>query len=97
VAEWRHVERVVGASVKFKTLPRSFAVRADEGFTYQAKITRPGSTRRLTGADGSGEASRDLLFKLPRLRKGSYRVTVVLRAETNPARQTVLAHTFRGA
>jgi hypothetical protein len=97
VAEWRHVERVVGASVKFKTLPRSFAVRADEGFTYQVKITRPGSTRRLTGADGSGEASRDLLFKLPRLRKGSYRVTVVLRAETNPARQTVFAHTFRGA
>ena len=86
--EWRHSERVVGASALFKTLPRSFLVRADEGFSYEVKITRPTQTRRLTGATGVGEAAHDLLFKLPRLRHGSYRVTVTLRAETNQDRVT---------
>jgi hypothetical protein len=81
----------------FKTLPRSFVVRADEGFTYEVKITRPSSTRRLTGANGSGEAARDVLFKLPKLRKGSYRVQVILHAETNPDRVAVFSRTFRGA
>ena len=80
-----------------RILPRSFVVRADEGFTYQVKITRPSSTRRLTGADGAGDAARDVLFKLPKLRNGSYRVQVTLRAETNPERTTVFSHTFRGA
>jgi hypothetical protein len=96
-AGWRHVERVVGAQATFKTLPRSFVIRADEGFTYEVKITRPASTRRLTGANGSGEAARDVLFKLPKLRKGSYRVEVVLHAETNPDRTTAFSRTFRGA
>ena len=96
-AAWRHAEHVVGASVAFKTLPRSFSVRADEGFTYEVKLTRPASTRRLTGADGSGDAARDLQFKLPKLRKGPYRVTIVLRAETNPGRQTVFTRNFKGA
>src|SRR5204862_326491 len=64
---------------------------------YQAKISRPASTRRLTGANGSGEAARDVLFKLPKLRKGSYRVQVILRAETNADRMTVFSRTFRGA
>src|SRR5437868_8114711 len=32
-AEWRPVDRVVGPQVLFKTLPRSFVVRADEGFS----------------------------------------------------------------
>ncbi len=94
--EWRHVERVVGARGLFKTLPRSFVVRADEGFSYEVKITRPSSTRRLTGAAGVGEAARDVLFKLPKLRRGSYRVTITLRAETNPARETTLTRTFTG-
>jgi hypothetical protein len=97
LAEWRHVDHVVGAQATFKTLPRGFVVRADEGFTYEVKITRPASTRRLTGADGTGEAARDLLFKLPKLRKGSYRVQIILRAETNPARQTVFSRTFKGS
>ena len=35
-------------------LPRSFLVRAHEGFSYDVKITRPTSTRRLTGAVGPG-------------------------------------------
>ena len=96
-AQWRHVENVVGARATFKTLPRAFVVRADEGFTYEVKITRPSSTRRLTGADGTGEAARDVLFKLPKLRKGSYRVQVILRAETSPDRQTVFSKTFHGA
>ncbi len=94
--QWRHTERVVGARVIFKTLPRSFVVRADEGFSYEVKITRPSSTRRLTGADGQGEAARDLLFKLPRLRSGTYQVKITLRAETNPTRATTFTRTFRG-
>jgi hypothetical protein len=94
--EWRHVERVVGGRVTFGSLPRSFVVRADEGFSYEVKITRPSSTRRLTGADGVGDAARDVLFKLPKLRKGTYRVKVILRAETNPARVTVFSRTFGG-
>lgn len=95
-AEWRHVERVVGARAVMRTLPRSFVVRADEGFSYEVQITRPASTRRLTGASGVGEAARDVLFKLPKLRKGTYRVKITLRAETNPDRVTVFTKTFRG-
>jgi hypothetical protein len=95
-AEWRHADRVVGAQVLFKTLPRSFVVRAEEGFSYEVKITRPASTRRLTGAAGNGEAARDVLFKLPKFRHGKYRVRITLRAETNPARETTFSHTFGG-
>ena len=97
VDDWRHVERVVGARAKFKTLPRSFVVRADEGFTYSVQITRPSGTRRLTGAEGAADAARDVLFKLPKLRKGSYRVKVTMRAETNPERTSVFTRTFKGA
>ena len=95
-AEWRHVQNVVGARSMFKALPGSFVVRADEGFSYEVRITRPSSTRRLTGADGVGEAARDLLFKLPKLRQGTYRVKIILRAETNPERETVFSRTFGG-
>src|SRR5580765_6998726 len=95
LVEWRHTDRVVGAGVSFKTLPRSFLVRADEGFSYEVKITRTSSTRRLTGAMGQGEAARDLLFKLPRLGRGTYRVTVTLHAETNAQRVTTFSRTFR--
>jgi hypothetical protein len=59
------------------------------------KIMRTSSTRRLTGAVGQGEAARDLLFKLPRLSHGAYRVTVTLHAETNPDRLTTFSRTFR--
>jgi hypothetical protein len=93
--QWRHTETVVGARALFKTLPQSFVVRADEGFSYDVKITRPSSTRRLTGATGQGEAARDLLFKLPRLRPGIYTVKVTLRAETSSARSTSFTKTFR--
>jgi hypothetical protein len=95
-AEWRHVERVVGARALFKMLPRSFVVRADEGFSYDVMITRPTSTRRLTGTAGVADAARDVLFKLPKLRKGTYRVKITLRAETNSERETVFTRTFRG-
>src|SRR3954464_12102538 len=94
LVEWRHTDRVVGAGVSFKTLPRSFLVRAAEGFSYEVKITRTSSTRRLTGAVGEGEAARDLLFKLPRLGHGSYRLTVTLHAETNAQRVTTFSRTF---
>jgi hypothetical protein len=93
--EWRHTERVVGARAIFKALPRSFVVRADEGFTYDVSITRSSGTRRLTGAAGQGEAARDLLFKLPRL-TGTHRVRITLKAETNPDRVTSFTRTFRG-
>ena len=86
----------MGARALFRTLPRAFVVRADEGFSYEVRITRPSSTRRLTGAAGDGEAARDVLFKLPRLRHGSYRVRITLRAETNPARETTFSSTFSG-
>ena len=92
---WQHTERVVGATATFGKLPRSFLVRADEGFTYEVKITHRLSARRLTGASGLGEAARDLLFKLPRLGRGSYRVTVKLHAETNPDRVTTFSRAFR--
>src|SRR5438552_6368562 len=95
-AEWRHADHVVGARAIFGTLPRSFVVRADEGFSYEVWITRPSSTRRLTGAAGDGEAARDVLFKLPRLRHGPYRVKITLRAETNPARATTFSRMFSG-
>jgi hypothetical protein len=94
--EWRHTEAVVGAKTTFKTLPKSFLVRADEGFRYEVNITRPKGTRRLTGVSGEGEAARDLLFKLPKLRKGAYRVTVTLHAETNDQRIATFTKTFRG-
>ena len=96
-AEWRHADHVVGARAIFGTLPHSFVVRADEGFSYEVRITRPSSTRRLTGAAGDGEAARDVLFKLPRLRHGRpYRVEITLRAETNPARATTFSRMFSG-
>jgi hypothetical protein len=95
LVQWRHSERLVGASASFKALPRSFVVRADEGFSYEVRITRPTSTRRLTGAAGQGEAARDLMFKLPDLPRGSYRVSVTLRAETNPSRVSVFGVKFR--
>jgi hypothetical protein len=95
-AQWRHSEQVVGARATFAALPRSFLVRADEGFSYDVRITRPSSTRRLTGATGQGEAARDLMFKLPKLtRGGAYRVRVTLRAETNPARAITFTRLFR--
>jgi hypothetical protein len=94
--QWRHTEQVVGARATFSALPRSFLVRADEGFSYDVRITRPSSTRRLTGASGQGEAARDLMFKLPRLSRGVYRVRVTFRAETNPARAVTFTRVFRG-
>jgi hypothetical protein len=96
VKDWRHSERVVGGRVTFKTLPRSFLVRAEEGFSYDVKITRPSSTRKLTGAAGQGEAARDISFQLPRLRRGIYRVTITMRAETSPDRVSTFTRTFRG-
>ena len=97
LVQWTHADRLIGARVAFRALPRSFVVRADEGFTYDVKISRASSTRRLTGASGQGEAARDLMFKLPRLGRGAYRVTVALRAETNPSRAITFTRMFRGA
>ena len=92
--QWRHTDRIVGGRTSFN-LPGSFLVRAQEGFSYDVKITRPTSTRRLTGAVGQGEAARDVLFKLPKLKHGPYRVTVTLHAESNPDRTATFTRTFR--
>jgi hypothetical protein len=94
--EWRHTESMVGARATFQRLPRSFTIRAAEGFTYDVKISRPASTRKLTGASGQADAARDLLFKLPQLGRGSFRVSVTLWAETNPSRSVTFTRTFRG-
>jgi hypothetical protein len=96
VHEWRHVTGVVGARALFRALPHAFALRADEGFSYDVRIMRPSSTRRLTGAAGQGEAERDLLFKLPKLRPATYRVKITLRAETDPERETSFTRVFSG-
>jgi hypothetical protein len=92
--QWRHTDRIVGGGATFK-LPRSFLVRAAEGFSYDVKITRATGTRTLTGAAGQGEAARDVLFKLPKLKRGSYRVTVTLHAESNPDRTATFTRYFR--
>src|SRR6266568_1173303 len=92
--QWRHTDRIVGGQATFK-LPQSFLVRAAEGFSYEVKITRSTSTRRLTGATGQGEAARDVLFNLPTLKHGSYRVTVTLHAESNPDRTATFTRKFR--
>jgi hypothetical protein len=94
--QWQHSERLVGARASFKSLPHSFLVRADEAFAYDVRITRTSSTRSLTGASGQGDAARNLLFRLPKLTHGAYRVKVTLRAETNSARATTFTRTFRG-
>jgi hypothetical protein len=94
--EWKHTASVVGAQATFRLLPRSFTIRAAEGFTYDVKISRPSSTRKLTGASGQADAAKDLLFKLPMLGSGSYRVHLTLRAETNPSRSVTFTRTFRG-
>src|SRR3954466_2103438 len=92
-AEWRHVDRVVGARGLFRALRRSFVAKADEGFKYDVGIYR--GTRRLTGAGGTGNDAAATLFKLPGLGRGSYRVAVRLRAETNPQRTSTFTRSFR--
>jgi hypothetical protein len=90
---WRHIENVAGAGADFRKLGRSFNVRADEGFAYDVKILR--GAKAVTGAKGPGRENATTLFKLPKLRPGSYRVVVKLTAETNARRRSTFSRSFR--
>ncbi len=90
---WRHATGVVAATADFRGLGRSFVVRAAEGFSYDVGVYR--GSKRVTGAKGVGNDSGATLFKLPRLGRGPYRVTVRLRAETSPQRTSTFTRAFR--
>jgi hypothetical protein len=91
-ASWRHATGVVAATANFRGLGRSFVVRAAEGFRYDVGVYR--GTKRLTGVAGAGNDDGATLFKLPGLSRGSYRVTIRLRAETNPQRTSTFTRSF---
>jgi hypothetical protein len=93
VASWRHTTGVVGASADFRGLGRSFVVKAYEGFRYDVGVYR--GTKRLTGVAGGGNENAATLFKLPGLVRGAYRLTIRLRAETNPQRTSMFTRSFR--
>jgi hypothetical protein len=88
---WQHTTHVVGAT--FRKAGRSFLVNAAEGYSYSVSIRR--ATRTLAALSGSGMPNVDLQLKLPRLKHGTYRLTVRLTAETNPDRVTTFSKKFR--
>jgi hypothetical protein len=90
--EWRHSTRVIGATADFRKLGRSFLVSAAEGYSFDVQIAH--GTRTLSSRSGTGDPNVQLRFKLPKLRQGTYRMTVTLRAETNSARVTTFKKTF---
>jgi hypothetical protein len=91
---WRHVMNVAGAKVDFRRLGRSFDVSADEGFTWKVTVTRG---RKLASFAGSGGGGTDttIRFKLPKLRRGQYRVRIELHATWNPDRVSTFTRAFR--
>ena len=90
---WRHTTTVTGARADFRGLKGSFFVTALEGFTYKARVLR--GKRTVTSTAGSRRTVGAVLFKLPKLKRGSYRVVVKLTAETNTQRVSTFAKTFR--
>ena len=54
------------------------------------------SGRVLSSASGASPDG-SILFKLPQLKAGTYRLVVRVSAETNPGRVTTFAKTFRVA
>jgi hypothetical protein len=89
---WRHTTRVVGARANFGGLQRSFVISVGEGFAYNVKVARGGRT--VTSAAGENPDG-SVLFKLPTLKAGTYRVLVRVSAQTNPGRVTTFAKNFR--
>jgi hypothetical protein len=89
---WQHTTQVMGAKADFGGLTRSFVVSVAEGFTYQVTVLR--RKRSVSSATGTS-ADGTILFKLPALKTGAYRVLVRLSAQTNPGRSTTFAKTFR--
>jgi hypothetical protein len=92
VRTWAHTTRVVGARADFTGLRRSFVVSVLEGFTYKVSVQRRGRT--VTSAAGANPDG-SLLFKLPSLKAGTYRVIVRVSAQTNPDRVTTFTKSFR--
>ena len=90
--QWRHALRVDGAKVDFRKLGRFFLVTAAEGYSFDVRIAH--GTRTLSSASGTGDPNVQFKFKLPRLRHGTYRMVVELRAETNAQRLTTFQKTF---
>ena len=71
---------------------RSFVLSVGEGFAYNVRVDRAGRT--VTSAVGENPDG-SILFKLPALKSGSYRVFVRVSAQTTPGRVTTFAKTFR--
>jgi len=94
VHHWQHTTRVVGARADFGGLRRSFVLSVGEGFAYTVSVLRSG--RVLSSASGASPDG-SILFKLPQLKAGTYRLVVRVSAETNPGRVTTFAKTFRVA
>ena len=89
---WEHTTRVVGARADFGGLKRSFVLSVGEGFSYKVSVLRRG--RAVTSAAGAS-ADGSILFKLPALKAGAYRLLVQVNAVTNPDRVTTFSKAFR--
>jgi hypothetical protein len=91
---WRHVTSVAGAKVDFGALrKRSFTVSADEGFTWKVTLLRG---KKVVGARaGDGGSDTTIRFKLPKLKRGQYRVRIELHAEWNGERASVFTRAFQ--
>jgi hypothetical protein len=89
---WQHTTGVIGARANFTGLKRSFVLSVGEGFTYKVSVVRRGRT--VTSASGEN-VDGSVLFKLPALKAGTYRVLVRVSAQTNPDRVTTFTKTFR--
>jgi hypothetical protein len=92
VRAWEHTTRVIGARADFAGLRRSFVLSVAEGFTYKVSVQRGGRT--VTSAAGVNPDG-SVLFKLPSLKAGTYRVVVRVSAQTNPERVTTFSKAFR--
>jgi hypothetical protein len=90
---WRHTTSVVGASVRLDRARNSFVVSVAEGFSYNVRVFR--GPKAVTGASGASADGGQVLFKLPRLAAGTYRLEVRLKAQTNRDRVSTLARTIQ--
>ena len=90
---WSHTTRVLGGNANFRGLGKSLVLGASEGFSYKVRVLHG---KKLVGSRlGLRTAPTTLLVTLPKLKRGSYRVSVQLTAETNPARISIFTKTFR--
>ena len=90
---WSHTVHVVGATANFRGLGKSLVLGASEGFSYTVRILR--GTKLASSKRGLRRTPATLLVTLPRLKRGSYRVSVQITAETTPSRTSTFTKTFR--